>query len=58
MVLVSSILERDDEKGVIFNTTVVISNKGKYMGKHRKNHQRAKGRIRKKDANKNKPSRG
>ncbi|EGR32979.1 hypothetical protein IMG5_064870 [Ichthyophthirius multifiliis] len=38
MVIVSSILERDDERGVIFNTAVVISNKGKYMGKHRKNH--------------------
>ena len=38
MVIINSILERDDAKGIIYNTAVVISNKGKYMGKHRKNH--------------------
>ena len=37
MVIVSPILERD-EKDVIWNTAVVISNKGKVLGKHRKNH--------------------
>lgn len=39
MVIVSSILERDDEHGeILANTTVVISNTGKYLGKSRKNH--------------------
>ncbi|KAL4441392.1 hypothetical protein ABPG74_013687 [Tetrahymena malaccensis] len=38
MVIINSILERDDERGTIYNTTVVISSKGKYLGKHRKNH--------------------
>lgn len=39
MVIVSSILERDENHGdTIWNTTVVISNNGKYMGKVRKNH--------------------
>lgn len=39
MVIISSILERDDEHGeTIWNTAVVISNTGNYLGKHRKNH--------------------
>lgn len=39
MVIVSSVLERDTNHGdTIWNTTVVISNRGNYMGKHRKNH--------------------
>lgn len=40
MVIVSSILERDDEVHgeVIWNTAVVISNSGKFIGKSRKNH--------------------
>ncbi|RNA18829.1 Beta-ureidopropionase [Brachionus plicatilis] len=40
MVIVSSILERDDEVHgeVIWNTAVVISNTGKVIGKSRKNH--------------------
>ncbi|XP_061397057.1 beta-ureidopropionase-like [Musca vetustissima] len=39
MVIISSILERDMEHGeTIWNTSVVISNHGRYMGKHRKNH--------------------
>lgn len=39
MVIVSSILERDSVHGdTIWNTAVVISNEGKYLGKHRKNH--------------------
>jgi beta-ureidopropionase len=38
MVVLSSILERDDERGTIFNSTVAISNQGQYLGKHRKNH--------------------
>lgn len=39
MVIVHSILERDVEHGeTIWNTAVVISNSGRYMGKHRKNH--------------------
>ena len=37
MVIISPILERDDRE-VIWNTAVVISNKGQYIGKHRKNH--------------------
>lgn len=39
MVIVSPILERDPNHGdTIWNTAVVISNDGKYLGKHRKNH--------------------
>ena len=38
MVIISSILERDDVKGTIHNATVVINNHGEYLGKHRKNH--------------------
>ena len=39
MVIVSPILERDDAHGgTIWNTAVVISNNGRYLGKHRKNH--------------------
>jgi len=39
MVIIHSILERDIEHGeTIWNTAVVISNSGRYLGKHRKNH--------------------
>ncbi|KAL9650510.1 hypothetical protein ABK040_004729 [Willaertia magna] len=39
MVIVSSILERDVEHNdVIYNTAVVIGNRGNYIGKVRKNH--------------------
>lgn len=39
MVIVSPILERDEAHGdTIYNTAVVWSNTGKYIGKHRKNH--------------------
>jgi len=40
MVIVSPILERDEERGsdIIWNTAVVISNTGNVIGKHRKNH--------------------
>lgn len=39
MVIVSPILERDYEHGeTIWNTAVVFSNTGLYLGKHRKNH--------------------
>lgn len=39
MVIISPILERDaDHCDTLWNTAVVISNKGRYMGKHRKNH--------------------
>eukprot|EP01137_Pigoraptor_chileana_P008962 Opistho-2@56525 len=40
MVIVSPILERDELGGadVIWNTAVVVSNTGAYLGKHRKNH--------------------
>lgn len=39
MVIVHSILERDVVHGeTIWNTAVVISNNGRYLGKHRKNH--------------------
>ena len=38
MVIVSPILERDDVKDTIWNTAVVIDNKGEVMGKHRKVH--------------------
>lgn len=37
MVIISPILERDD-KGIWWNTAVVIDDTGKVMGKHRKNH--------------------
>jgi len=39
MVIVSPILERDEEHGdTIWNTAVVVGNHGNYIGKHRKNH--------------------
>lgn len=40
MIIISPILERDDDCGsdIIWNTAVVISNSGKIIGKHRKNH--------------------
>ena len=39
MVIISPILERDEDNGdIIWNTCVVISNSGKVIGKHRKNH--------------------
>ena len=39
MVIVSPILERDDEHGgTIHNTAVVIGNRGNIIGSHRKNH--------------------
>lgn len=39
MVIISSILERDEDHGdTIWNTCVVISNTGKVIGKSRKNH--------------------
>eukprot|EP00123_Amoebidium_parasiticum_P001227 comp12270_c0_seq1/m.7092 comp12270_c0_seq1/g.7092 ORF comp12270_c0_seq1/g.7092 comp12270_c0_seq1/m.7092 type:complete len:389 (-) comp12270_c0_seq1:501-1667(-) len=39
MVIVSPILEREEEKGdVIWNTAVVIDHTGRVIGKHRKNH--------------------
>lgn len=39
MVIISPILERDSIHGeTIWNTAVVISNTGAYLGKHRKNH--------------------
>nr|CAD7456530.1 unnamed protein product [Timema tahoe] len=39
MVIVSPILERDNNNGeVLWNTAVVISNTGHVLGKHRKNH--------------------
>ncbi|KAK9876068.1 hypothetical protein WA026_011178 [Henosepilachna vigintioctopunctata] len=39
MVIVSSILERDEIHGdTVWNTAVVIDNHGDYLGKHRKNH--------------------
>lgn len=39
MVIISSILERDSAHGdTLWNTAVVISSSGKYLGKHRKNH--------------------
>ncbi|CRK93358.1 CLUMA_CG006899, isoform A [Clunio marinus] len=39
MIILSSILERDeDHSDQLWNTVVVISNSGKVMGKHRKNH--------------------
>jgi beta-ureidopropionase len=37
MVIVSSILERDeDHQDTVWNTAVVIGNKGNVIGKHRK----------------------
>lgn len=39
MVIVSPILERDEQHGDVFwNTAVVISEQGKVLGKSRKNH--------------------
>lgn len=39
MVIISPILERDEEHGdTIWNTAVVVGNNGNYIGKHRKNH--------------------
>lgn len=39
MVIISPILERDEVNGnTLWNTAVVISNTGNYLGKHRKNH--------------------
>ncbi|KAI4454409.1 nitrilase [Holotrichia oblita] len=39
MVIISPILERDeDHNDVLWNTAVVIDNHGYYLGKHRKNH--------------------
>ncbi|XP_042913240.1 beta-ureidopropionase-like, partial [Parasteatoda tepidariorum] len=39
MVIVSNILERDETYGdTIWNTAVVISSSGAYLGKSRKNH--------------------
>jgi beta-ureidopropionase len=39
MVIISPILERDVDHGdIIWNTAVVITNKGEFQGKHRKNH--------------------
>ncbi|KAH3877709.1 beta-ureidopropionase-like [Dreissena polymorpha] len=39
MVIISPILERDDNHGeILANTAVVISNTGAYLGKSRKNH--------------------
>jgi beta-ureidopropionase len=40
MVIISPILERDDDHGsdIIWNTAVVISHTGAVIGKHRKNH--------------------
>lgn len=39
MVIISSILERDEVHGdTLWNTAVVISNTGNVIGKHRKNH--------------------
>jgi len=39
MVIVSPILERDEDQGdIIWNTAVFISNTGNIIGKHRKNH--------------------
>lgn len=39
MVIVSPILERDENHGdVLWNTVVVIDNHGRVLGKHRKNH--------------------
>ena len=39
MVIVSPILERDERHGgTVWNTAVVVSNNGRFLGKHRKNH--------------------
>ena len=39
MVIISPILERDEDHGdVLWNTAVVIDNKGKFLGLSRKNH--------------------
>ena len=40
MVIVSSILERDETNGdTVWNTAVVVDNHGVVLGKHRKNHR-------------------
>lgn len=39
MIIISPILERDEERNdIIWNTAVVIDNNGNVIGKHRKNH--------------------
>lgn len=39
MVIISPILERDSTHGdILWNTAVVLSSNGMYLGKHRKNH--------------------
>ena len=39
MVIVSPIMERDESHGgTLWNTAVIISHTGKFLGKHRKNH--------------------
>jgi beta-ureidopropionase len=38
MVIINHILERDSNKDTIHNTSVVISNYGKILGKMHKNH--------------------
>src|SRR5690606_21214867 len=38
MVVVSPILERDDTKGVVWNTAVIIDANGDILGKTHKNH--------------------
>jgi beta-ureidopropionase len=39
MVIVSSVLERAENlEDILWNTTVVVSNSGRVLGKHRKNH--------------------
>lgn len=39
MVIISPILERDENHGdILWNTAVVIDNHGRVLGKHRKNH--------------------
>jgi beta-ureidopropionase len=39
MVILSSIIERDENlEDILWNTIVVVSNSGRVLGKHRKNH--------------------
>ena len=38
MVIINSILERDEVKATLHNTAVVIDNEGDFLGKHRKFH--------------------
>lgn len=38
MVIVNSILERDEVKETLHNTAIVIDNEGDILGKHRKFH--------------------